>query len=305
MATSKFNYTALADFLSSYPEVLAIKRFRELQIRNLLFYQAELAHLEAGLRDIESQDAQQKQDPSEHTNFRWTPPVIGEKQAIGGPASSGDPTPFTLAETANSPYIEKVLQIRRTLAKYNEAVEQYKRLNAIAYPKKLDMVAIHEWLNDMNLGGAFLAGDVEDVWTIDLGERRIKAAEVSDFYGFDDQSGVAFRIGSGVSWLHRLVFRSSGNEPRQPHHIDTSVYGPLDQAITTIVASVLPILPIVVFYFVTNLLVRIGLIIAFTAVFSAVLVVGLQIEPHATLAITTAIAAIQVVYVGATAGDNK
>lgn len=185
------------------------------------------------------------------------------------------------------------------------------------------MAAIHEWLNDMSLGAAFLAGDIEDVWTIELGDGKSKAADVSDFYGLAEQSDLAFRIGSVVAWVHRLLFRSSSNVPRQPHHIDTSVYGALDQALTTVAASVLPVLPIIVFYFVKDLLLRIGLILVFTAVFSAILVMGLKVKPHATLAITTAcvsyckirsikaltsasrIAAVQVVYVGSTAGDGK
>lgn len=150
------------------------------------------------------------------------------------------------------------------------------------------MVAIHEWLNDRNLGAAFLAGDVEDVWTVELGQGKSEPADVSNFYGFEEQSHVAFRISSVVAWLHRLLFRSSSNAQRQHHHIDTSAYGALDQTITTVAASVLPVLPIVVFYFVSNLLVRIGLILVFTAIFSAILVMGLQVKPHATLAITTA-----------------
>ncbi|KEZ45165.1 hypothetical protein SAPIO_CDS2614 [Scedosporium apiospermum] len=309
MDSKKSNYTALASFLGSYPEVLAIRRFRELQIRNLLFYQAELAHLEAELQEIENQDAQRKYDPSDRANFRWTPCMVREKPAktrapdcAGGCQKPEDPSPPTSRETMNSSYLEKVLQIRRTLSSY---MEQYKRLSALPNPKRRDMAAIHEWLNDMSLGTAFLAGDVEDVWTVELGDGKSKAADVSDFYGFEDQGGLAFPIGSAVAWLHRLFFRSNGSASRQPHHVDTSVYGALDQAITTVVASVLPVLPIVVLYFVKDMLVRIGLILVFTVVFSAILVVGLQIKPHATLAITTAIAAVQVVYVGSTASDGK
>ena len=45
MAGTKINYTAFAQFLASYPDELTLLRFRELSIRNLLFYQAELVHL--------------------------------------------------------------------------------------------------------------------------------------------------------------------------------------------------------------------------------------------------------------------
>jgi hypothetical protein len=71
------NYAALAGFLSSFPHVLAIKRFRELQIRNLLSYQAELAHLEAELQKLEAEDSAMRSDPCDLANFRWRP-CIGQ-----------------------------------------------------------------------------------------------------------------------------------------------------------------------------------------------------------------------------------
>jgi len=70
--------------------------------------------------------------------------------------------------------------------------------------------------------------------------------------------------------------------------MDTTTSGALARTISTIVASVLPIIPIIVFYFVERLIVRIGLIVAFTAAFAAFLVIGLQLSPDTTLGITTA-----------------
>ena len=131
----------------------------------------------------------------------------------------------------------------------------------------------------MYRGKGFLTGDVEDVWYMKQG--------INDFYGLEDSSGLAFRIGSLLKALQRLFYRGS-SQTTQPHHIDTSSAGRLDQGISTIIASVLPVLPIVVFYFVQKLLVRIGLILVFTAVFAAVLVMGLQMQSETTLGITTA-----------------
>lgn len=131
MCSNKCNYTALASFLSAFPDVLAIKRFRELQIRNLLFYQAELAHLEAELQKIEDQDAQQKPDPSDFINFRWTPCMAREAPAstetFDCPAdkeSSGGRSGTRSRETTVSSYREKVLQIRRTLASYSKSTDK-------------------------------------------------------------------------------------------------------------------------------------------------------------------------------------
>ncbi|KEY71819.1 hypothetical protein S7711_11347 [Stachybotrys chartarum IBT 7711] len=312
MCPDKSNYAALAGFFSSWPDVLTIRRFRELQIRNLLFYQAELAHLEAELHELEDEDARQNPNPLHRVNFRWTPHMNGVNVTTATASNHGQgagtsippvqPTPQT---TASLLYRDKVLQIRRTLADYNDAVEQYKRLCSLPGAERLDMVFIHEWLNDNRYGNYFLAGDVEDVWTVGLGHGNFEAADASDFFTFEDQSKPALRLMSIVIFLHRFVSRFRSSSSGKIHHMDVSAHGVLDQAITTVAASIIPILPILIFYFVHETLIRIGLIIVFTAVFSVILVVGLRVKPHAALAITTAIAAIQVVYVGSTANESR
>ena len=42
--------------MSDHPEVLIIRSFSQLQIKSLLYYQAELAELEAELEEIEEED---------------------------------------------------------------------------------------------------------------------------------------------------------------------------------------------------------------------------------------------------------
>ncbi|KAI1106057.1 hypothetical protein F4804DRAFT_302085 [Jackrogersella minutella] len=288
MAAEKVNYANFVSFLASYPDTLAVKRFRELQIRNLLFYQAELAHLAIELEEIEQRDAKDTADVSARANFRWTPAMARE-------------VPSSIPPTISSLYREKMLQIRGTLVSYNNAVEQYKRLNDIPCPKRRDITAISDWLNRMHMGAAFLAGDVEDVWNVEMPTGGFKQANAEDFYGFEDNNSLAFRIGTLVASIYRFVFR--GRNPERPHYVDTSSAGALDRSISTIIASVLPVLPILVFYLVQRLILRIGLILVFTAAFAAILVVGLQLKPEKALAITTAIAAIQVVYVGSTANS--
>jgi hypothetical protein len=107
MATAKINYTAFADFLNNYQDAFAVKRFRELQIRNLLFYQAELAHLREELEEIEQKDTE---TPSKHVTSRWTPEMAKE------PASGSNPM-------LSSTYSKKMLQIRSTLTSYSESAD--------------------------------------------------------------------------------------------------------------------------------------------------------------------------------------
>ncbi|KAI0885179.1 uncharacterized protein GGS22DRAFT_139994 [Annulohypoxylon maeteangense] len=292
MGTEKVNYTGFTDFLSEFPDTLAVKRFRDLQIRNLLFYQAELAHLRVELEEIEQRDVKHTIDVSARANFRWTPAMAKD-------------IPFSMQQpTISSLYREKMLQIRSTLVSYNNAVEQYKRLNDIPCPRRRDITAICDWLNRMNMGGAFLAGDIEDVWNVQTPTGEFKPAKADEFYAFQDNSGLAFRIGAIFASISEMLCR--GSKPDKPHYVNTSSASALDRSISTIIASLFPVIPIIVFYFVRRLGIRIGLIFVFTAAFAAILVLGLQLKPEKALAITTAIAAIQVVYVGSTAngGDS-
>jgi uncharacterized protein DUF6594 len=111
---AKSNYTALADFFASYPDTLATRRFRRLQIKNLLYYQAELTHLEDELQEIETRDAQ-KREPHERANFTWMP-CTTEEEWVGAsanpPTNTGEPEAFEYRNT--------VLHIRRTLYKYSK-----------------------------------------------------------------------------------------------------------------------------------------------------------------------------------------
>lgn len=49
-------YATLSRLMSDHPEALIIRDFSELQIKSLLYYQAELAELEAELEEIERED---------------------------------------------------------------------------------------------------------------------------------------------------------------------------------------------------------------------------------------------------------
>ena len=107
MATTSINYTAFVQFLDAHPDVLALKRFRGLHIRNLLFYQAELAHLEVELQEIEDRDAKDSSAAFDRVNYRWKP-SMAEEAAM-----------HTSKPTFSSEYCEKIIRIRKTLESYS------------------------------------------------------------------------------------------------------------------------------------------------------------------------------------------
>lgn len=110
MAGTKINYTAFAQFLASYPDELTLLRFRELSIRNLLFYQAELVHLARQLQQLEDYDAEMHPEPENRVNHRWTPAMAAKPREIR--TSGADDVSATT--TTLDLYCEKILEIRET-----------------------------------------------------------------------------------------------------------------------------------------------------------------------------------------------
>lgn len=143
------------------------------------------------------------------------------------------------------------------------------------------------WLDRPLLGKGFLATDVEDVWHKPDAPREVQTPD--DFYSFAEHDGLVYSIGALLASMFQFLLRICGrSDGAVAHHIDTTASGSLGQVTMTMIASIIPVLPIIAFYFVERLSVRIGLIGMFTAVFAAILVVGLQMKPDKTLAITTA-----------------
>ena len=50
-------YSQLSDFMVEYPETYIVRTFSKLNAKNVLYYQAELVHLEQELEEIEEEDA--------------------------------------------------------------------------------------------------------------------------------------------------------------------------------------------------------------------------------------------------------
>lgn len=122
MQNSKINYTAFATFLSEYPSAVSLKRYRALQLRNLLFYQAELARLERLLDEIEVVDAEGVAEREKRVNYRWAEAHAHQAQQ---PAGGTSPASQHVNQQQNDPrmakYVTTFQSIRATLDKYSES----------------------------------------------------------------------------------------------------------------------------------------------------------------------------------------
>ena len=103
---------------------------------------------------------------------------------------------------------------------------------------------------------------------------------------FVPSAGLASRMAQAWMMFRPLLSRRSPLD--RVYSVNGSSEGRAAQGISVVISSVFPVLPIVILFFVERPLVRIGLILVFTAVFAAVLVFGLKLEPEKVLAITSA-----------------
>jgi hypothetical protein len=124
-----------------------------------------------------------------------------------------------------------------------------------------------------------VSGSVEGVWDT---ERKY-----SDFVTFQAVGGLAYEFSRFFLYLWRL-FAPKQDIPDRVYQLNASPSGGFANGIVTIVSSVFPVLPIIILFFIHRLLIRLILILAFTALFSAILVFGVRLKPDQVLAITTA-----------------
>ncbi len=94
-------YETLSGFMSSYPEMAIFRRFRALEIQNLLYLQAEITHLEAELQDIATEDRHLRESARHLYHRSWW--ELSQESD----------------EKCNNPQWAKVLEIRDKLEQYS------------------------------------------------------------------------------------------------------------------------------------------------------------------------------------------
>jgi hypothetical protein len=85
-------YSTLSALMSKHREVLVIQTFSKLQIKNPLYYQAELAELEQELEEAENADLACSQAPRRDFSHHWKSlsSTVSPVEVVGGRASSQD-----------------------------------------------------------------------------------------------------------------------------------------------------------------------------------------------------------------------
>lgn len=136
-------YGKVAELMSSHDEFSILRRFRYLNMKNLLYLQAEIAHLEEELSVLADQDAQ---DPELQFHGRdWWSLANGEDES-------------------SQEQWNKVLQLRSKLDAYNEAVLKQAKLARLEGPSRYELRFLRQWMERPRMGNFPLWGLDRKSW---------------------------------------------------------------------------------------------------------------------------------------------
>ncbi|KAI9868138.1 MAG: hypothetical protein M1813_006883 [Trichoglossum hirsutum] len=237
-------YAKLAKLMGRNPEFAMFRRFGALNAQNLLYLQAELINLEAKLQGI----AQANNDSGDPGKERY----------------SRDWFSLSRADAANDKQWQTVLQIRKLLKEYNDALIQQTAMSSLQKPNKYDRKFLLDWIESPEMGYLQLIGQDCDTWensniTPDLIALRTRHNE--DVFS----CWVTDKV---IIWFHHLIGSCyKTKEDGVTYYSDTHILH-LTSFITTIIASILPISSILILYHVTATLARLGIICGFAVIFS-------------------------------------
>lgn len=139
----------VADLIAAVPEFETYSRFRELNIKNLLYYQVELALLRDQLTSLELKDwAERKMS------------CVGEFAKYADHLVSSP----TLQNPRDRKQWNLVVKIRDRLKEYNAALLQHAQMSALPEPNNYDVEGLRVWLKNPNTRNYYIGGKGADVW---------------------------------------------------------------------------------------------------------------------------------------------
>ncbi|KAB8360769.1 hypothetical protein FH972_024503 [Carpinus fangiana] len=244
MANQNFpiGYDAIATMMSADPDLTMFRRFSVLNTRNLLYIQSEIASLETQLHLLD-----RGCDAKEQSEDAWFLPRSWEA-----------------VTTENDEYFKVVMNIRDLLEKYNRALKSQTWLLGLHEPQKRPRRNLVNFMKDMQdemmvKDAAFM----DDKHKTDL--RAIHHAK-------KDQELISSVLEQHLGWVfkeqHKTVHFKQGS---MSFYSDNKIHA-LARVLILIISSTLPVLSIVVLHFVQSQEGRLGYIVGFSALCSAILV---------------------------------
>ncbi|KAJ4213265.1 hypothetical protein NW759_011107 [Fusarium solani] len=283
-------YPKLAKLMGDSPETAIFRRFRQLNMLHLLRLQAELHSMEDELKEVIQED-QQSDDPDRKDYSRNF---------------------FLLKHCAEQgkdfEQYELLQQIGEKLSEYNTAISAAGAVEGLATPEKRPLEFLRLWLKGAGGGEHFPLGTESTIWESESRAEYVSLAPTAsndrisslvrgtllDIYHFFAESWKKAK-----KKLKKTEPSSTAAEPHIHEYNDDKLQAVSD-GITAALASLLPTLMILVLYFVKRMLVRIGLVIVFTTIFSVVMSFYPGAKKGEVFAAVAAFAAVEVVFIGTT-----
>ncbi|KAH6677396.1 hypothetical protein B0J14DRAFT_341472 [Halenospora varia] len=244
-------YAKIANLMGHHSELAIFRRFGRLNFQNILYLQAKLTHLE---KDLERLVRDDEDEPGrEFYSKDW----------------------WSLANKTENDcekqQWEKVLEIRETLEEYNEQLTRVSFLTGLGQPKAYDLEFLHKWLERPKMGNFPLRGPDQHSWSAEYTHDLLAIARRESSDPFSRWLSDSF-----IPFFHNILGKKFKNSLAEDPESGIGQYSEkhLSAAVNilgTVMASVLPIVSIVVLYFVTSTVVRLGLTIVFTGLFSCAL----------------------------------
>ncbi|KAF5640452.1 hypothetical protein F52700_3602 [Fusarium sp. NRRL 52700] len=286
---NEMGYPKLARLMGDSPETGIFRRFRQLNMLNLLRLQAEIHGMEDELFSIIEDD--QQSDISHRKDYARSFFLLQRFAEQGSDCEQ----------------YELMLDIGKKLEEYNSAVAAASAVACLPSPEKRSLAFLRLWLDSQCSVEHFPLGTESTTWNFE---------DINEYFKLDKTS--SDRISSLVrgalldayhtcaEQIRKLKKRprendvsAQGSEPRIQKYDDEKLRAVSD-GITAALASLLPTVMILILYFVKRMLVRIGLVIVFTTLFSIIMSFYPGAKKGEVFAAVAAFAAVEVVFIGST-----
>ncbi|KAL5315057.1 hypothetical protein ACEPPN_017708 [Leptodophora sp. 'Broadleaf-Isolate-01'] len=163
-----------------------------------------------------------------------------------------------------------MLCVREKLKEYNECLFQQRQLATFDQPETGNLEFLNDWLADPRQGGCALEGLDRNVWKEgkDLLVIKPDGIAADSFTRVLRKPLIALCHKLRTQFRHRPV-----DEESMIYVYDEKIVIRVADMIGTVIASLLPVLAVIVLYSVREMLARLGMIALFTVVFALALMV--------------------------------
>ncbi|KAH8745891.1 hypothetical protein F5883DRAFT_586160 [Diaporthe sp. PMI_573] len=271
-------YAKVSKLMATYDQLAILRGFKSLSYQNLLYRQAEIIHLKEDLDKLIQRDAVHP-DRQMYSKDWWR-----------------------LAHTCDKEEDQEQWKLWQNLSKkldeYNDRLLKQAKLSKLDPPTQSNLAFLREWLERPTMGCFPIRGLDMDAWDVKEDLVALKSPGPRDLT-------TRWVTNTLIPFYHRLLGEKL-KDPECPDLGDGNIYNYKDtmlasavDILTTVIASLLPLLSILILFLVHSDAIKLGVIVASSAMFSFALALMTQARRIEVFAATAAYAAVNVVFITA------